>query len=57
MPDNGNLQHDIALLERAIEYGVETLTSGLLSTAECQVICEEMARACHQLSQTTLATS
>jgi hypothetical protein len=28
MPDNGNLQHDIALLERAIEYGVETLTSG-----------------------------
>jgi hypothetical protein len=43
MPDSGNLQHDIALLERAIEYCVETLTFGRLSTAECQVICEEMA--------------
>jgi hypothetical protein len=43
--DPHDLQHDIALLERAIECGVETLTSGMLSTAECQIICEEMASA------------
>ena len=44
MPDNPHdLQHDIALLERAIERCAETLASGFFRATEFHAICEEMA--------------
>jgi hypothetical protein len=51
MPDNmHDLQHDIALLGRAIECGAETLASGLFSMAEFQAIREGIARLKHDIT-------
>jgi hypothetical protein len=45
MPDDPHdLEHDIVLLERAIEHSAESLASGQLSAAERQVIREGIAR-------------
>jgi hypothetical protein len=51
MPDDPHdLQHDIALLERAIECSAETVASGLFSTAECQAIREDVASLRHDIA-------
>ena len=43
MPDDfHDLQHDIELLERAIEIGAETVAAGLLSAGECETLHEEL---------------
>ena len=43
MPDDSHdLQHDIELLERAIEIGAETVAAGLLSAGECETLHEEL---------------
>jgi hypothetical protein len=51
MPDDPNdLQHDIALLERAIEHSAETLAPALFSAAERQTIREGIASLKHEIA-------
>ena len=51
MPDDPHdLQHDIALLERAIEHSAETLVSAFFSGSERQAIREGIAGLKHEIA-------